>query len=105
MRGLTHWFLRSGVTTLVLVTSLHAAEVNQRSYPPPNAQVKINNALAKGYAYSGGGSAGKVAKPAAGGGCGNTQIATSPPARAGRKDTIFVARGDVININRNVRCY
>jgi hypothetical protein len=96
----------SSLALLVLVAApLHAAEINQRQGLGPSDQAKVNNALARSYIFSnnpGSALASPGTRPQA---CGTTQIGTTPGGtRATHVETMVVARGDIITVNRNVRC-
>lgn len=88
---------------LVVVTAhLHAAEVNQRQRPSPSTQVKVTNAIAKSYSYISDTHATQVGQSDS---CGNTLIGTIVGGvRANDVENTVVARGDIITVNRNVRC-
>src|SRR5262249_37878429 len=79
-----------------LTSGVSAMEANQRQGLSPEQRTKVNSALAKSY-ISG--------ATAQGSDCGATQLGTVQPKTLTPKvENMFVARGDVIVVNRNVRC-
>ena len=105
MHGTTRFFLSVIVLLMVMSARLHAVEVNKRTHLSPEQQVKVNNVLAKSYVFQSGAGADTASAPAPPGNCGETRLGTvQPKSRATRTENTFVARGDVIVVNRNVRC-
>lgn len=100
----TIWFFTLIMVLLVTVMLSHAAEINKRPRLAPDAQVKVNRALAKSYAADSLGGAPKASGEGQQDGCGNTKIGTLTETRGTRVDNITVVRGDVITVSRNVRC-
>ena len=97
--------LRVMASLLVLTSPLHAAEVNKRTHLAPAQQVKVNNVLAKSYGFQSGQGTATASPGAQQGECGTTQIGTvQQKPRASRIENTVVTRGDVIIVNRNVRC-
>jgi hypothetical protein len=95
------------VAVLGLITApLHAIEMNQRQGLGPSEQAKVNNALARSYSLSNNPPGRVLAAPGSQPkGCGTTQIGTLTGGRnATRIENTVVARGDIITVNRNVRC-
>ena len=91
--------------SLALITSnSDAAEANRRTHPSPQVQAKINNAMAGSYLYKNQNTLGKGYGDIGQDSCGSLQLGTIKHSRAARTDNTTVIRGDVININRNVRC-
>ena len=95
------------VAVLGLATApLHAIEMNQRQGLGPGEQAKVNNALARSYSLSTNPPGRALAAPGSQPtGCGTTQIGALSGVRTpGRVENTVVARGDIITVNRNVRC-
>jgi len=97
------------MTVLALTVCILAAptsgalEINKRTGPSPSEQVKINKAITKSYLLRGVGANGN-GKQGDLQGCGNTRLGNVQAPKASRIDNVTVVRGDVINVNRNLRC-
>src|SRR5689334_6671203 len=97
------FFLYVLILLIGMTSELHAVEVNQRQRLSPEQQAKVNNALAKSYVYQSGATADSAAATAQGNDCGATRIGTvQPKTPATKVENMFVARGDVIVVNRNI---
>jgi hypothetical protein len=84
------------ILVISMTSGVYAVEVNQRQGLAPEQRTKVNSALAKSY-MSG--------ATALGNDCGATQLGTVQPKTPTTKvENTFVARGDVIVVNRHVRC-
>ena len=98
-----------GVVVLVgtLSAPLQALEMNQRQGLGPAEQVKVNKALARPYVPVNPNAKGQTSALAGKSvrGCGNTQIGTVTGVKnTSRVESIVAVRGDIITVNRNVRC-
>ena len=96
------------ITGFLLSTSVNAFESNKRVRRlPPSVQLKVHKALALSYA-EGQARANQTLHRGRGGlirgGCGNLNLSNINSPNATRIDNITVIRGDVININRNIKC-
>ena len=98
------WVVLYITVFLSMATHTQALELNKPTALTSEAQVKVNNALAKSYASPDAQAAKKVAGDVRQDGCGNTRLGTITDTRASRVDTTTVVRGSVTVVNRNVRC-
>ena len=98
------WFFVLTMLILIISSLSHAAEVNKRTRLGPEAQTKVNRALAKSYVADLGIKTPKSSTDGVQNGCGNTEIGTLTNARGSRIENVTVVRGDVITVSRNTKC-